>query len=464
VKAFFLLSTGLGAFLVMASPSAASVDDNWPQWRGPRQDGTAPHANPPVMWNETNNIKWKIKIPGEGSATPIVWEKKIFVQTAVPTGKTVEPSTNASARAEEPARGSQDERKGPPGARRGRGPMVPKPTELEQFTLVCVDRDSGKILWQKVAREEVPHEGAKEGDGTFASPSGVTDGSLVFAYFGSRGLYCYDMDGNQKWRKDLGKMQIAMSFGEGSSPALYKDTLIVNWDNEGGSYIVAFDKKTGKELWKKDREERTSWSTPLVIEHDGKPQAVVAATGKIRSYDVGSGDVLWECSGLTRNVIPSPVADKEKVYCASGFMGNALLAIKLNAKGDATGSDSIAWKYSKSTPYVPSPLLYDGKIYFLASNNGRLSCLDSKDGKVLLDAESLSDIPNIYASPLGAGGKVYLVGRNGTTVVLKDTGTLEMLATNKLGEKVDASPVAVGKDLLLRAKEHLYCISETGAQ
>jgi outer membrane protein assembly factor BamB len=255
-----------------------------------------------------------------------------------------------------------------------------------------------------------------------------------------------------------------MSFGEGSSPALYKDTLIINWDNENGSYITTLDKKTGKQLWKKERDERTSWSTPLIIEHDGNAQAVVAASGKIRSYDIASGDIVWECSGLTRNVIPSPVADGEKVYCASGFMGNALLAIKLGAKGDVSGSDSIAWKYSKSTPYVPSPLLYEGKIYFLASNNGRLSCLDSKDGKVLLDAESVSEIPNIYASPLGAGAKVYLVGRNGTTVVLKNSGALDKLATNKLDEKIDASPVAVGKDLLLRGKEHLYCIGESGSQ
>jgi outer membrane protein assembly factor BamB len=619
MKRSFLL-TGLGGLFVVTTLSAASPDDNWRQWRGPRQDGTAPRANPPVTWNETNNIKWKIQIPGEGSATPIVWEKKIFVQTAVPTGKKGEPATNVSARAEEPGRGAgQDQRRGQGGGRgggfgpggplsgkmvadgdqdkdgklsrpeftaladswfnkldteksgkldrekfsqafsdilgpppggdaarpdrrdggpgrfvggglfgvadgnkdgtltldefrstfdgwftkwdtdksgqldagkireglneamprpqfggggpggtggpgRGRGGSGAKPTEVEQFTLLCIDRDSGKLLWQKVAREEVPHEGAKEGDGSFASPSGLTDGSLVFAYFGSRGLYCYDMNGNQKWSKDLGKMQVAMSFGEGSSPALHKDTLVVNWDNEGGSYIIALDKKTGKELWKKDRDERTSWSTPLIVEHDGKAQAVVAATGKIRAYDVESGEVVWECGGLTRNVIPSPVADGEKVYCASGFMGNALLAIKLGAKGDVSGSDSIAWKYNKSTPYVPSPLLYDGKIYFLASNNGRLSCLDSKDGKVLLDAESISDVPNVYASPLGAGGKVYLVGRNGTTVVLKNTGTLEMLATNKLGEKVDASPVAVGKDLLLRGKQHLYCVRETRAQ
>ncbi len=175
--------------------------------------------------------------------------------------------------------------------------------------MLCLDRQTGKVLWQKVAREEVPHEGFRQGEGSFASSSGLTDGKHLYAYFGSRGLYCYDLDGKPLWEQDLGKMRMAMGFGEGSSPALYQDTLIVNCDNEDNSFIIALDKNTGKTLWKKPREERTSWSTPLIIERDGKAQAVVAATGKIRSYDVASGDVLWECGGLTRNVIPCPVAD-----------------------------------------------------------------------------------------------------------------------------------------------------------
>jgi outer membrane protein assembly factor BamB len=165
-------------------------------------------------------------------------------------------------------------------------------------------------------------------------------------------------------------MRMAMGFGEGSSPALHDDTLIVNRDNEDNSFIIALDKNTGKTLWKKPREEHTSWSTPLIIERDGKAQAVVTATGKTRSYDVASGDMLWECGGLTRNVIPCPVADAGMVYCMSGFQGNALLAIRLGRTGDLTGSDAIVWTHNKSTPYVPSPLLYNGKLYFFANNNG----------------------------------------------------------------------------------------------
>jgi outer membrane protein assembly factor BamB len=323
-----------------------------------------------------------------------------------------------------------------------------------------LDRGTGKVLWQQVGREEVPHEGYRQGEGSFASSSGLTDGKRVFAYFGSRGLYCYDLDGKQQWEQDLGKMRMAMGFGEGSSPGLYQDTLIVNRDNEDNSFIIALDKNTGKTLWKKPREEHTSWSTPLIIERDGKAQAGVTATGKVRSYDVASGEVLWECGGLTRNVIPCPVADASMVYCMSGFQGNALLAIRLGRTGDLTGGDAIAWTHNKNTPYVPSPLLYDGKLYFFAVNNGVLSCLDTKAGDPLFEAQKLEELTGVYASPLGAAGRVYLASRNGVTVVLKQSDKLEVLATNHLDEKFEASPAAAGRELFLRGREFLYCITE----
>jgi len=187
---------------------------------------------------------------------------------------------------------------------------------------------------------------------------------------------------------------------------------------------------------------------------------VTDASSKIRSYDLASGKLLWECRGLTRNVIPSPVAADDTVYCASGFQGNALLAIRLGHTGDLTDSDAIAWKYGKSMPYVPSPLLYGDKLYCLKSNQGVLSCLDTKSGKVLIDAERLEAVANIYASPVGAGGKIYIAGRDGATVVLKESDKLEVLATNRLDDGFDASPAAVGKELFLRGHEYLYCIAE----
>jgi outer membrane protein assembly factor BamB len=325
---------------------------------------------------------------------------------------------------------------------------------------MALDRATGQVLWQQIAREEVPHGGFRQNEGSFAASSGVTDGQNLYAYFGSHGLYCYSLAGQLQWKKDLGKMRVAMGFGEGSSPALYKNTLLVNWDNEDGSYITALNAKTGEPLWKESRDERTSWSTPLIIEQDGQAQAVVAATGKIRAYDLATGKVVWECGGLTRNVIPSPVADREFIYCLSGYQGNSALAIKRGRTGDLTGSDAIAWTYKKNTPYVPSPLLCDGKLYFFSNNRSILTCLDTKTGQPLLDAVNLESLDGVYASPVGAAGRVYLAGRNGATVVLKQSNQLEVLATNRLDDKFDASPVAVGTELFLRGRQYLYAIGQ----
>jgi outer membrane protein assembly factor BamB len=472
----FLLRVPL--FALAAALPQCGIAQNWPQWRGPNQDGSAPDAKPPITWSETNNVKWKVPIPGDSTTTPLLWGDKLFIQSAVPTGRKEPSSAKEQGSADQPSQqpprdrfrgpppggpGGPPDGRGPgpggrgPGGRRGGGE---KPTEVTQFTIFCLERKTGKTLWQQVAKETVPHEGVKPGDGSFSANTGVTDGENVYAYFGSEGLYCYDLNGKQKWTKDLGKMKVLNSFGEGSSPALYKQTIVVQWDNEETSFITALDKNTGKELWKQPREERTSWATPLIVECQGKPQIITSATGKIRSYDLATGNVIWECGGLTRNVIPTPVTDHEYVYCMSGFQGNAAFAIKLSAKGDITDKGDVVWTIKKSTPYVPSPLLYDGKLWYFSKNDGILTSVASKTGKVLIDAERLEEIPSVYASPLGADGRVYLVGRNGTTVVLRDSDKVEKLAVNKLNEKIDASPVASGKELFLRGRQSLYCIAE----
>jgi outer membrane protein assembly factor BamB len=456
------LSRGLFFGLLVASPAflgwtqqraTSTAEQNWPQWRGPLGTGVAPNANPPVTWSETKNVKWKVKIPGSGTATPIIWNNMVFVQTAVSAKKTAQAGNAGENRtitvAQPPRRGG-----GGFGGQRGA-----RPTETYQFTLLCLDRNTGKTLWQKVAREEVPHEGHHPDHG-FSSHSPSTDGKHVYAYFGSRGLHCYDMKGNPKWSKDLGKMQTKMQFGEGSSPALFGDTIVIQWDHEGEDFIIALNKETGKEKWKQPRSEDTSWAAPLIVQHGGQTQVVTSATRKIRSYDLASGKQLWECAGMTANAIPTPVAGNGMVYATSGFRGNALLAIRLGKQGDLTGTDAIAWSHNRSTPYVPSPLLYGDRIYFFASNNGVLSCFDAKTGQPILNAERISDLPGVYASPVGAGGKVYLVGRNGTTVVLKRSDKLEVLASNKLDDGFDASPAVAGKELFLRGREYLYCIAE----
>ena len=411
-----------------ADNAASDANRFWPQWRGPLATGMAPLADPPVTWSDGQNVKWKAGIPGSGDSTPIVWGNRIFILTAIPTGKKAE-----------------------------------APSEVYQFVVACLDRETGKPLWQKTAREEAPHEGHQPNN-TFASASPVTDGQLVLAYFGSRGLHCYDMDGNLKWSKDFGHMQTKMGFGEGASPALYGDSVVVYWDDESDhDFIAALDKRTGKELWRTPRNEATGWSTPLVVDYKGKPQVVVNATGKVRSYDLATGKEIWSCAGQTANAIPSPVASADTVYVTSGFRGSALYAIRLGRTGDLTGTDAILWHHDKHTPYVPSPLLADDLLYVLANNNNLLSCLDAKTGAAHFEAERLEGLTETYASPVAAKDRVYVLGRDGTCLVLRKGPKLEILATNKLADKTDASMALVGKELFVRGRQYLYCIEE-GAQ
>ena len=288
----------------------------------------------------------------------------------------------------------------------------------------------------------------------------MTDGQHVYAYFGSDGLYCLDMEGRLQWQKDLGDMTTKRAFGEGSSPVLGGDTIVVNWDHEGDSFVVAQNKRTGDEIWRVERDEVTSWATPLVVTHDGRPQVVVNATGKVRSYDLTTGKQVWETAGMTANVIPSSVAVGGVVFVTSGFRGNALLAIRLaDAKGDITDSGAILWQHDRNTPYVPSPLLYRDTLYFLKSNSGILSCFDAKTGLPHY-TQRLASIRNVYASPVGANGRVYLAGRQGKVVVFEAGPEFRLLASNSLDDDFDASPAIVDGEIYLRGAKHLYCIAK----
>jgi outer membrane protein assembly factor BamB len=457
------LSAGLvAAFSVTAAEQSSKAED-WPRWRGPMANGSAPGAAPPISWSETEKVKWKMKIPGFGTSTPIVWKNQVFVVTAIPTGKKTEPAPQPPPAAA-PAPGGAGPEGGQPGRRRqggGGGMGSEKPAEAYQFAVISVDRASGKILWQKVAREEVPHEGHHRDHG-FASASPVTDGEHLYVSFGSRGIFCFDLKGNLKWEKDLGDMQTRNSFGEGTSPAVHGDTVVVNWDHEGEDFIVALDKRTGAELWRKQRDEPTSWSTPLIFDHDGKAQVVVSATNKIRAYDLKTGEQIWECGGMTANAIPTPVTDFGHLYAISGFRGAALLAIKLGRTGDLTDSDAITWKHAKATPYVPSPLLNGERLYFYSGNNGVLSAFNAKTGQPLFESERINGLlGGVYASPVSANGHIYLVGRDGNTVVIKDGDKVESVASNKLDDKFDASAAIVGREIYLRGHQFLYCIAES---
>ena len=343
---------------------------------------------------------------------------------------------------------------------RGRGGFGggSKPTEEYRYVLMSLDRNTGKENWRRVAATQVPHEGHHRDHG-YASGSPVTDGEHIIVSFGSRGLYCYDMKGKLQWKKNFGDMRMRNSFGEGTSPALHGDTVVLLWDHEGDSALYALDKKTGKLKWKTDRNEASGWCTPVVTIHDGVTQVIVNGTRAVRSYQLSDGKLLWQCSGQTSNAIPSVVVDENFAYAMSGFRGAHLAAIKLGGSGDLTDSKSVSWTANRGTPYTPSPLLSNGRIWYLSGNNGVLSVRDTKSGKLLVEGERLDGVSGVYASPVSAGGRVYIAGRNGTVSVLKDSAKLEVLATNKLDDKFDCSPAVVGNQMFLRGKEHLYCIA-----
>ena len=466
--------------LLGAAVGALSAQDHWPTWRGPDTMGIAPESNPPTTWSETQNIKWKVKLTGDASnSSPIVWGDKIFFQAAVDTGikdtsavaaPAAENAAGRRSRGRDPGRGGDlgrgrgrgrdSGRGGTPGRGPGRGFGgrfgIKPPTTQFKFNLVCMDRGTGKVLWEKTACQLKPHQGHHRDHG-YASFSPITDGQYVWAHFGSRGIYCYDMQGNQIWSKEL--PQMSTMFGEGTAPSLAGDALIVVADQRGDSFIFAFDKKTGNLLWKEARDETTTHATPVPVTVDGKLQVIIAATDFTRAYDVQTGDVIWQCGGLTRNVIPTPVVGFGMVYCASGYRGNALQAIRLGQTGDLTGSDAIAWEVDRATPYVPSLLLYQGRLYVCKSKNEVISCYDAKTGKPHFVEQKMDEMKGVYASPVAAAGRVYVVGRNGVFHVLNASDSFEVLAVNRLDDKFDCSPAFAGDEMYLKGKQYLYCIA-----
>lgn len=425
---------------LFAQDKSIDYDKNWPNWRGPFANGISPDGNPPLTWSETKNVKWKVAIPGTGYSTPITWGDQIFLSTAI---EIVDQKNQQNQ--DEPQQG-------------GRRRSGKQSKNVHKFDVLSLNRLTGKILWQKTVTEEVPQEGTHQA-GSWASNSPVTDGENIYAYFGSRGLFCLDLKGNLKWQRDFGQLEKRNSFGEGSSPVLYEDKIIVLWDQEGQSFIIALDKKTGKDIWKVNRDETTTWSTPLVVEVNGRPQVITGATTLMRGYDLETGQLIWQSKGLFANVIPMPVAKENMVYLMSGHRGSALLAINLSeAKGDISDSETIVWRYNKDTPYTPSPLLMENNLYFFKSNSGILTCLDANDGTVKYSNQRLDGMGNLYTSPVGAGDRFYIIGGTGISYTVKHGSKFEILAKNQLDDKFHASPVIIGKNIYLRGFKYLYCI------
>jgi len=394
--------------------------EQWGHWRGPLGNGTAAAATPPVEFSATSHVRWKAAIDGRGSSSPVVWDDAVIVTTAVP----LEGST-----------GQFD------------------------FRVVCLDRATGKEKWSRSAVQASPHEATHETNG-FASGSPCTDGTHVYAHFGSRGLFCFSMAGELVWKRDFGDMQVRHGFGEGSSPTLAGDLIIVPWDHEGPSKLYALNKQTGETVWERSRDEPTCWATPLVVKDaGGRMQVVMNGQHAARGYDLTTGEELWHCAGQTERPCASAVAADGVAYIGSGFRGSFLGAFDLSGRGDLAGGPHVVWTYKKDTPDVASPLLSGDRLYFYKEKTGLLTCLNARTGEVHYATSRIPGMSRTYASPVAAGGYVYLTDRSGTIVVIEDAPVLKVVATNDMGEGVDATPAFAGNDLFIRGERHLFCVS-----
>jgi outer membrane protein assembly factor BamB len=414
---------------------SATPSSQWPQWRGPLNTGMA-EGDAPLHWDGSRNVRWKIAIPGKGNSTPVIAGNRMFLTTAVPTGKVPPPA--APGRAGGGADGGVEHR----------------------FEVIAVDMKTGAIAWQRTATTATPHEGYHRTYGSFASNSPVTDGSRVFAFFGSRGLYAYDVDGKLLWQKDFGiKMRMDNAFGEGTPLAIHDNRLLLHFDNVDKGFLVMLDPATGHEIWRTKRTEPYNWAGPYVAELKGRQEIILSGL-TVRGYDFETGKMLWEAAGLGENTIPQPVQYGDLVFAMSGHTVKLLMAIRWGRAGTLTGTDAIAWSTSRGASYTPSPLVHNNRLYVL-TDNGQLSCLNATTGLLLYQQERLPKPYNFKASPVGANGKLYLASEEEDVVVVAMEDDFRVLATNTMpGQSFIASPVIVGGDIYLRSRTHLFRISD----
>jgi outer membrane protein assembly factor BamB len=382
---------------------------NWPQFRGPETDGISPESGLPLQWSSTQNVRWKTRMPGPGHSSPIAWEDRIFL-TAFRPERGLNPWTN-------------------------RG----------QLLVLSINKRDGKVLWERevpVAQIEKTHS-----TNAPASPTPATDGSLVYVYFGSKGLVAFDFAGNPKWELPLGPFP--NEWGSASSPVLYRNLLLLNVDTDGQDFLLAVDKSTGKQVWRTRRDGDRAWPTPYVWNVEGKEQIVVSGSRKVVSYDPADGHPLWTVEGLTQWVTPTPVAAHGLLYvCSNGPGGNVIMAIRPNSH--------VAWRYNRTAPYSSSPVVA-GDYLFGVKNGGVMVCLHAKDGSERW-VERLAARGDYFASPVVTENRIIVLDDEGEATVVAAKPEFSVLATNTIGERCMASPAISDGRLFIRTDENLYCI------
>lgn len=433
------------AFFLLVLAPAANAED-WTQFRGPRGDGVAREAKHPEKWGEESNVIWKVALPGRGWSQPVTAKGRVFVTAA------------ESEKEEKP--------------RRGEGGIVLNALDPQmhdyRWQVLCLDATTGKVIWNRTAYEGKPRI-RKHRSNTYASETPATDGELLIAYFGMTGISCYDLDGNRLWDKDLGAFPTQAGWGTGSSPVIHGDAVFVQCDNDKSSFLVALDKRSGNELWRQERDERSNWSTPYLWKNRLRTELVTTGGKKMRGYDPRTGEVLWEMNATGRTSATA-VGNEELLYVDSvdWFQGSPvrLVAVRAGGAGDISlkagekEGPYVAWSIKYNTYHNTSPLLVDDCLYMLEQNAGIIRCYDARTGQLNYQ-QRIPEATGSTASPWTAGGKIYCLDEVGLTSVLESGPKFKLLASNRLAESIFwASAAFTGDRLILRSMENLYCIGE----
>ncbi len=439
---------GISALALSAALSLAA-QENWPQFRGAGARGVGDSPTLPVVWGLGTNIAWHTPIPGRGWSSPIVWDQRVFVTTALSEGQVEPPKKGLYFGGERPD----------------------PPKHRHHWQVLCLDWKNGQVLWSNEVAAAAPSTPVHVKN-TYASETPVTDGERVYACFGSVGLFCLDVSGKSLWSQAFPPRKIAHGWGTAASPVLYGDRVFVISDNEEESFAAAFDKRTGKELWRVRRDEPSNWSSPLVWEGPARTELVTAGRNKVRSYDL-DGKLLWELKGLSSITIPTPFTADGLLYLCAGYVGDNLKPNKpvyavrpggtgdLTLSADETKSASVAWMEPNAAPYNPSPLVYDGRFYVLW-DFGFLSCRDAVTGRQVYEKQRIKAEGSVgfTASPWACRGRVFCLSEDGDTYVFQAGDTFKPERVNSLGEMCMATPALARDSLILRTVSAVYRIQE----
>jgi outer membrane protein assembly factor BamB len=436
---------GVLAIVLTCSLGVRVSAEDWPQWRGPLGTGVSGERNLPVRWSATENVAWRADLGGVGVSSPIVLGTRVFVTSQLGAGASRQGPRLSQGGAPE---GAGERSLGTPraGAGAADGPV---------FLVEAFDRASGKRLWQYRLAAVGPMPTVHDKH-NMASPSPVTDGARVYAWFGTGQIVALDLDGRLVWQRHLGKENgpFEINWGHSSSPTVFEDTLILLCDHDPASYLLAVDARTGRDRWKADRGRgRQSYSTPFVVTTAAGPELIVNSSQRVDAYHPRTGAPLWHVGGPHQFPIPSPAFHDGVLYLSRGYRSGPYMAVRAGGRGDVNASH-VLWQTPTGAPYISS-LVHDAGLIYMASDVGGVTAVDARTGQRVWQHR----IPGIFsASPVVGDGKVYFVSETGDVTVLRAGRTAEVLATNSLGERLIASPAISNSQIFLRSDDRLYCI------